>query len=90
MVYGIYSVRDVKTGFASPFVDQSDESAKRGFYFAFSQQSNIINFSPADFSLYKIGTFDSEKGAVASVLPEYICSAVDFINPTRGGIQNEE
>lgn len=89
MVYNIYSVRDVKTGFANPFVDVNDESAKRGFFFAFSQNSSIINFSPADFSLYKIGTFDSSSGSVGSVLPVYVCSAIDFLNPTHGGVSDE-
>lgn len=82
MIYSVYCVRDVKTSFASPFVDVSDESAKRGFGFAFHHSMNgdssLMTFSPADFILFKIGEFNNESGELVPCLPAYICSGVDF------------
>ena len=72
MIKFIYSVRDVKTFFADPFVDVSDDSAIRGFCYMLKNQPNIIGFAPADFSLWKIGKFDSKTGIVEYILPELI------------------
>lgn len=88
MIYNLYSVRDVKTSFAAPFVDISDASAERGFAFAFQNQSNLMHFSPADFSLYRVGMFDSESGHITEILPEFICNASMF--PRNVGDDIEE
>lgn len=79
MLYNVYSVRDSKVGYGNPFVDLSDSSAVRGFNFAFSNPTSMVNFSPSDFSLYRIGSFDSDKGIIERVTPEFICCAVDFV-----------
>lgn len=79
MEYNVYSVRDCKVGFGNPFIDVSDSSAQRGFFFAYSNPSSMVNFSPNDFSLYRIGRFDSDKGIIERVTPEFICCAVDFV-----------
>lgn len=78
MIYNLYSVRDVKTSFAAPFIDVSDASAERGFMFAFQNQSNLMHFSPADFALYRVGLFDTESGHLTDQLPEFICDATKF------------
>lgn len=64
MKYPIYSYRDIKSGFGSPVVDQSDVTAIRGFSYAINGSNGIMNFSPSDFDLYKIGTFDSDTGVI--------------------------
>lgn len=79
MLYNVYSVRDAKVGFGNPFVDVSDSSAKRGFHYAFLNPSSMVNFSPSDFSLYRIGSFDSDKGIIERLTPEFICCAADFV-----------
>jgi len=79
MLYNVYSVRDSKVGFGNPFVDVGDSSAKRGFFFAFSNSSSMVSFSPADFSLYHIGTFDSDTGAIEKIAPTFVCCASDFV-----------
>lgn len=75
----LYSVRDSKTSFESPFPDCSDASAVRGFQYAFSNHTGLVNFSPADFSLYRVGSFDTDSGVIDPELPVYICSAADFV-----------
>lgn len=74
MKYPIYSYRDIKVGFGMPMVDQNDASALRGFAFAVNGRDGIMNFSPADFELYKIGEFDTEKGTIEPATPEFMVS----------------
>lgn len=78
MIYNVYSVHDVKTTFAAPFVDTSDESAIRGFGYAFVSNPSLITFAPADFRLYRIGKFDSDSGYLTDELPQFICDATRF------------
>lgn len=81
MVYAIYSIRDKYTGFMSPMVDQSDDAAKRNFAYAINNNPGVMNFSPADFDLYKIGTFDSMKGIIDSIgVAEFICNGSEVFN----------
>lgn len=81
MKYAIYSYRDVKAGFGSPMCDISDETAIRGFSYAVNNRDGIMNFSPKDFDLYKIGTFDTVKGVITPLeIPELIVSATSVMN----------
>lgn len=76
MIYGIYSIRDVKTSFLSPTVDYNDDSAIRNFYHACKNANSLFFTSPEDYSLYKIGEFDSEVGTVeAYKVPKHIVDA---------------
>lgn len=47
-----------------PQCDQSDASAIRGFSFGINGQDGMMNFSPKDFDLFKIGEFDVDKGII--------------------------
>lgn len=85
----LYSIRDSKTSFGVPFCEQSDASAQRGFSFAFHNQSSLVGFSPSDFSLYRIGTFDDVSAKLKSITPVFICSASDFLN-MKGDVVSEE
>lgn len=81
MKYPVYSYRDLKVGFGQPVVDMNDQSAIRGFSFAVNQNSNIMNFSPKDYDLYRIGEFDSEKGILISEkVPVLVVSGVSVLN----------
>lgn len=74
MIYPIFSYRDNKVGFGAPIIDQNEAAGVRGFSYAVNAHEGIMNFSPADFDLYKIGTFDSEKGVIEAITPELVCS----------------
>lgn len=66
MKFGVYSIRDIKSGFMTPTIDQSDVSAARNFDSAvMSASSGLFATHPDDFILYKIGEFDSETGIVS-------------------------
>lgn len=85
----MYSIRDSKTTYGVPFVDKSDDSAKRGFAFAFENQQSLLRFSPSDFSLYRIGTFDNDSAKLQSCPPVYICSGSDFFKMKGDAIVEE-
>ena len=80
MKYGIYSYRDVKAGFMPPQADANDFTAKRGFAYAVNN-NNIMNFSPKDYDLYKVGEFDVDNGIIIGFkVPELICSGVSVLS----------
>lgn len=65
MIYGIYCVKDEKTGFMTPTIDLNDPSAYRNFEHAIiSTRSSLMFTHKNDFALYKLGSFDSVTGEV--------------------------
>lgn len=72
MKLGVYSMRDNLTGFLEPQVSINDAVAIRAFEQACSNTASVIGFRSSDFSLYKIGEFDTETGFVESVPLEVI------------------
>lgn len=69
MIYGVYSMRDVKTGFMSPVVEPNDDAAARNFYHSVSVSEGILFTYASDFDLYKLGTFDSDSGLLSPIVP---------------------
>lgn len=75
MKYGVYSYRDNKTSFGQIWYDHNDEAAKRGFAMMMNNPSGIMGFAPADFDLFRIGTFDSDNGQLVPDWPiVYLCN----------------
>lgn len=75
----IYTYRDNKTGFGTPVFEMNDQSAIRGFSYRINSPG-LMNFAAADFDLYKIGVFDSDKGTiVAEPVPVLIVSGSSVI-----------
>lgn len=78
MICGVYSIRDVKHCFLTPTFDYNDQTAIRNFRHAIVATDSIFNSSPEDFDLFKIGTFDNEKGILTPLpLSELICEGCD-------------
>lgn len=69
MLYGVYAMRDVKTGFMTPSIDVSDESAVRNFTHAVCHSDGVLRSFAQDFSLYKIGEFDSDTAELLPLRP---------------------
>lgn len=75
MIYSIFSVRDLKGDFYSPRIEQNDVSAIRWFSMTVNTPETLTNFAPADFQLYRIGTFNSETGLITPLnLPVLLIS----------------
>lgn len=69
MIYGIYAVRDVKTGFLSPTLDVNGDSAIRNFEHALMRADSLFFTHPSDYSLYRIGDYDTETGLITPAVP---------------------
>lgn len=78
MKYSVYVIRDLKVGFMSPTVDHNDASAIRNFEHAVKNTSSLMNSHPEDYTLYRIGEFDSESGMIDGYQPVHIYSAIDM------------
>lgn len=72
MKYGVYSIRDARTGFLPPTVDLNDSSAMRNFAHACMQKESLLFSHIEDYCLCKIGEFDTETGKILHTMPEVI------------------
>lgn len=81
MKFGVYSIRDFKSGFLAPTVEVNDAVAQRNFEHAVLNSEQSLFFShPEDYALYKIGELDSDKGQLFPMVPiqEVITAAQVF------------
>lgn len=63
MIQGLYAIKDELSGYASPITIKNDELAMR--WFTTQVNSNeMMKESAKDFSLWKIGEFNTESGLV--------------------------
>lgn len=80
MIKKIYALRDVKSHWLDPFVDENDDCAIRGVSLLVNNADPtvLIGFSPRDFDLYCLGSFDSLDGSVIlepNGLPRFVVNA---------------
>lgn len=76
MILNVYSIRDALSGFMTPVLEQNDAIAMRNFRMACSSRPDpsLMSWRPSDFSLYRIATFDSDKGLFSPVVPpDLVC-----------------
>ena len=64
MKFGVYAVRDVKSGFQTPTCQVNDAVAIRGFAAAVMQSDSVLFTHASDFALYKIAEFDADHGKI--------------------------
>ena len=64
MKLGLYSIKDAKTGFMTPVLEQGDAAALRNFAHAVNQSDSIMHDCPNDFSLFKVADYDTDKGVL--------------------------
>lgn len=78
MIYGVYSVRDLKAAaFAPPFFLGRDEVALRTFSDALKDPSHPMAAHPEDYHLYRLGEFDDSTGVlVPSPEPKFLINGL--------------
>ena len=64
MKFGIYCVRDVKSGFQTPTAQVNDAVAVRGFASAVLNSDSVLFTHASDFALYKVAEFDADTGRI--------------------------
>jgi len=76
-----YSVRDEKMqSYLSPFVSEGIIPALRSLTLAVNNPESMLSKFSEDYSLYKVGTFDTETGRLTSLdIPEHISSLSTLI-----------
>lgn len=60
----IYAIKDEKSGFDKVFTSLNDAYANREFMIVVKDDQSLFNKYPHDFSLWRIGSFDSKTGEV--------------------------
>ncbi|QCS36501.1 nonstructural protein [Capybara microvirus Cap3_SP_433] len=64
MMYNLYSIKDVVSGeYGYPMAIMNDNLARRTFFELGSNSKEMQDF-PNDFELWRVGTFDSQRGTV--------------------------
>ena len=79
MKLGLYSIKDAKTGFMTPVLEQNDACALRNFANAVNQASSIMHDCPNDFSLFKVANFDTDDGVDPLTSPILIVDASEVL-----------
>lgn len=72
MIMGVYCIRDIKSGYMSPTIEQNDACAVRNFVHAMSNVQSLLHTHPKDFDLVYIGQFDSETGEITGLQHEIV------------------
>lgn len=65
MIYGVYVIRDIKSGYLAPTIDINDATAIRNFEHAVLAKETLYYTHAEDYCLVKIGTYDSDVGVVS-------------------------
>lgn len=76
MEYGIYAIRDVEVSFGVPFFSHSDQTAVRTFVNVAADPHSDVFKTPADYDLYKIGTYSVLSGQITAEVPHMIMRGV--------------
>lgn len=88
MNLGVYSIRDCKTGFMAPTLEQNGDCAIRNFTHAIEMTTDSLFFTHAsDFSLWHIGDFSTDTGLITPVVPPVHLMDADQI---KKGDKDEE
>lgn len=64
MTFGVYSVRDIKSGFQNLILQANDAIALRSFESSVLNADGVLLTHAQDFALYKLGLFDSDTGCM--------------------------
>lgn len=85
MKCNVYSIRDVHTGFLNPTFEVSDAVAKRNFAHAvLAVPDSLFTSHPDDYSLYRIGEFDTDSGSIVGFAPPALVVDARSILNMRG------
>lgn len=74
----MYAAKDIKLGgFGNIFLANNDREATRGCETAVNNpQSGLMHTHTSDFTLYNLGTFDTESGLIATSGPSFVLDLI--------------
>ena len=85
MILNMYSIKDAKTGFMTPVLEQNDAAALRNFAHAVNQSDSIMHDCPNDFALFLVAKFDTDRAVIFSYgddtpdLPHLVADASEVL-----------
>lgn len=80
MIFGVYCIEDLKSGFLTPTIEINDNVARRNFEHAIMSGGNVMITHQEDFRLMKLGEFDSDTGRIVPAdLISIVCDGKDVL-----------
>lgn len=79
MIVNVYAVKDDKHEYWTPSFEANDETAYRNFAHTILTSKSVMTTFKKDFSLYKIGTYDTSNGLINSCIPELIAHGGEIV-----------
>ena len=84
MRMNVYTIFDVASGaYLRPWFVQADGQALRAFSDLCTDATHEIGKHPEDYSLFRIGTFDDNKGQLVGEAPECLATALEMVAASR-------
>ena len=84
MRVNVYSIFDVAAGvYQRPFFCQADGEAMRAFGDLCMDAEHPVGKHPHDYSLFRIGTYDDNKGALVGEAPECMANGLEMVARAR-------
>ncbi len=80
MIFGVYCIEDLKSGFMTPTIEINDNVARRNFEHAIMNGGNVMFTHQEDFRLMKLGEFDTDTGRISPAdLIAIVCDGKDVL-----------
>lgn len=80
MIVNIFTVHDSKAhAYLPPFYFLHDGQAVRTFQDCINSEKHQFHHHPADYTLYRIGTFDDEGASIDNIAPFSLGNGVEFV-----------
>lgn len=84
MLYQLYSIKDELVAFGPVFVSENDSTASRLLLNGFNIDNSMYATRPQDYTLYRIGSYETETGNIDPCTPQYVISCSDFKREKKG------
>lgn len=87
MTQHLFAVYDAKAqAFTTPFPANTLGIAERLFSDLVNQHGHQFNKHPADYTLFKIGTFDTASGELKSISNEQLATGLQLLDSSRDSL----
>lgn len=80
MQYKVFAVLDSKAScYGMPVFFSNDAQAIRAFGDVVSREKSTFGEHPEDYTMYRVGSFDDNSGALTGEVPVFVAKALDFV-----------
>lgn len=82
MKKNLYAIRDTKVGTWQPpmaFLNIAEACRSLAMIVNKAEHGNMLNMSPTDFQLWKVGEYDTMSGQITEIAPEHEINIVDLL-----------